>query len=264
MAGDAQGLSGLRARFDAPGPLFSALLSVPEPAIATILGLSGYDYVIIDVEHGPFTLTSIRACVEALANTPSSVMVRTASGSDVEIKQVLDLGVDGVQIPSVSTPDEAASAVRAARYPPEGVRGIGAGRATRYGLDTRRYLCSANASIAVVVMIEDRCGVDNAAAIAAVRGVDGIVIGPMDLSADLGVTGELSHEALTDATRKLIAGTLAAGTKVGTGCSPDQVGLLAAEGMTLFTCFMDTIDLGRFATQALHLARSSLEERKMP
>jgi 4-hydroxy-2-oxoheptanedioate aldolase len=108
-------LSGLRARLHEPGPLFNAVLGLPEPGIATILGHAGWDYVVIDAEHGPFTLTSLRACVEALASTPARVVVRPASGDATAIKQLLDLGIDGIQIPTVASAAAAAAPVAAAR-----------------------------------------------------------------------------------------------------------------------------------------------------
>jgi 4-hydroxy-2-oxoheptanedioate aldolase len=249
-------LSGLRARLHETGPLFNAVLGLPEPGIATILGHAGWDYVVIDAEHGPFTLTSLRACVEALASTPARVVVRPASDDATAIKQLLDLGIDGIQIPTVASAAAAAAAVAAARYPPGGRRGIGTGRASGYGARLHEYLQEANGRIAVLAMVEDAAGVAAAGEIAAVDGLDGIVVGAMDLSADLGVPGQPGHPSVVAAVESVVQAALAHGTKVGTGCRPDDVGRLSAEGMSLFTCFVDSMGLADAAAAALQSARA--------
>jgi 4-hydroxy-2-oxoheptanedioate aldolase len=248
-------LPDLRTRIGSGGPLFNAILSLPEPAVGAILGSSGYDFVVIDAEHGPFTLDSVRTCVEAIQATSAAVVVRSASRGDAEIRQLLDLGVDGVQVPMVSSAEQAAAVVHAARYPPLGGRGIGGGRAAGYGLGLSNYLARANASIAVLVMIEDAAGVDAAPAIAATDGIDGIVIGTMDLSASLGFIGQPGHPEVTTAVTEITAAATAAGVAVGIGCRPGEVPELRQRGMTLFTCFIDALGLGLAARGALTEAR---------
>lgn len=252
---DPTGLTGLRGRLHAPGPVLNAVLSLPEPGLATILGHSGYDFVVVDAEHGPFTLDTLRNCVEALASTPAATVVRLAGSSDVEIKQALDLGVHGIQVPNVASARQTAEIVRAARYPPAGARGIGGGRASRYGMRLPEQLQTANGSVAVLVMIESRAGVRAAAEIAAVDGLDGIVVGLMDLSADLGVTGRLDDPSVSGALDEVVAAAVAQRIKVGTGCRPEDVPSLAAAGMTLFTCFVDAMGLAAAAQAAVLIAR---------
>src|SRR5918997_6207556 len=105
-------LAGLRRRLREPQPLAGAILSLPEPGLATILGGSGFDYVVVDAEHGPFSLATLRAVLEALANTSAHAIVRVAANDPTLIKQTLELGVDGIQVPSVGSAAEAAAAVR--------------------------------------------------------------------------------------------------------------------------------------------------------
>jgi len=250
------GFTGLRARFHEPGPLFSALMMIPEPAIGSILGWSGLDYVMLDAEHGPYTLASLRACAEAIHATPAAVVVRTASQDAVEIQQLLDLGADGVLVPRIGSAEEAAAVVRAARYPPEGRRGVGgAVRATRYGLDALSYLGGANTSVAALAIIETRCGVANAAEIAAVPGLDGILVGPTDLSADLGVPGVLDHPPVLAAFDTVLDCALAAGLKVGGRAEPRSA---AERESTLAYCFTDTLDVAAAAAAAVENARKAL------
>jgi 2-keto-3-deoxy-L-rhamnonate aldolase RhmA len=155
---DGLAFAGLRKLLSSPGPVYSAILTIPDPGAAAILGWSGFDYVVIDAEHAPFTVSSMRSCVDALASTPAASVVRVLANDPAQIKQALDLGVDGVQVPSVRDAEAAAAAVSAARYSPEGTRGVGMGHATRYGSNLREYLRDANAQVAVLAMIEDAVG----------------------------------------------------------------------------------------------------------
>jgi 4-hydroxy-2-oxoheptanedioate aldolase len=248
MTAQAEPLEGLRKVLGSPGPVYSAILTIPDPGVAAILGWSGFHYVVIDAEHAPFTLESMRACVDALASSPAASVVRVASGDAWHLKQALDLGVDGVQVPSVRDADAAAAAVSASRYSPAGSRGVGLGHATRYGSNLQEYLGQANARVAVLAMIEDAAGVENAPEIARVEGLDGVVIGPFDLSADLGLLGQLDHPTVQAAFDRVIESCVAAGTKVG---SLGDVAALARRGVTLFTCFADGTALGASARQAV-------------
>ena len=248
MSAGTQPLAGLREVLGRPGPVYSAILTIPDPGVASILGWSGFDYVVIDAEHAPFTLESMRSCVDALAASPAAAVIRVAANDSSHLKQALDLGVDGVQVPSVGDAAAAADAVSASRYSPVGARGVGMGHATRYGSNLEDYLSGANARVAVLAMIEDRAGVENAAEIARVEGLDGVVIGPFDLSADLGLIGQIDHPTVQAAFDHVIESCVAAGTKVGT---LGDVKALARRGVTLFTCFADGSALGASARKAV-------------
>jgi len=251
-------LAGLREVLKRPGPVYSAILTIPDPGVAAILGWSGFHYVVIDAEHAPLTLESMRACVDALAPSPAASVIRVAANDPTHLKQALDVGADGVQVPSVRDAAGAAAAVSASRYSPEGTRGVGLGHAARYGANVEDYLASANARLAVLAMIEDAAGVEHAAEIAAVDGLDGVVIGPFDLSADLGVMGQIDHPTVRAAFDQVIEASVAAGTKVGT---LGEVSALARRGVTLFTCFIDGVALGASARQAVADAEAAWADR---
>jgi 2-keto-3-deoxy-L-rhamnonate aldolase RhmA len=148
--------------------------------------------------------------------------------------------------------------VSGSRYSPEGARGVGLGHAARYGANIEEYLREANSRIAVLAMIEDRSGVENAAEIAAVDGLDGVVIGPFDLSADLGLLGQLDHPTVQAAFDHVIDSCVNAGTKIGT---LGEVAALARRGVTLFTCFIDGSALGASARQAIDDASAAWAAR---
>lgn len=247
-------LQGLRARLHEPGPLYFAQTMFPEPGITSLLGSCGFDYVMIDVEHGPFTLSSLRSCLEALASTPAYGVVRCASHSEVEIKQVLDLGADGLMVPRIETADEAAAIVRAARYGPEGIRGVSrAVRAARFGLEAMSYFENANESIAVIAIIESRRGVDNVEEIAAVPGLDGFMVGGDDLAADLGVFGRPGDTGLRDAIDRVVDAAIAAGLKVGARAPRTA----AERDSMLIACLNDAIALLDTARQSLEFQRNA-------
>lgn len=249
--------TGFRHRLNDGVLTIGAFTAIPDPALGTILGRSGFDFVVIDAEHGPFTLTSLRACVEAIEATPAASVIRVAANDPVLIKQALDLGIDAVQVPTVSTGAAAEAAVRASRYAPAGRRGMGFGRASRYGLEIERAIREADASTAVIAMIEDAEGVENAAAIAA-SGVDAIFVGPFDLSASLGVPGETAHPTVVAGLERVVAAATEAGVAVGTVCAPEEAAALAAAGMRLLTTFIDSLGLAAAAQASARRSREGI------
>jgi len=249
---DVNAFGGLRGRLRAPGAIYVAQMLIPEPAIASILGMCAFDFVFMDVEHGPFTLSSLRACVEAFASTPAAPVVRTASDSPTEINQLLDLGVEGVIVPKVETREQAAAIVSAARYPPEGTRGVSrVVRSARYGFDSA-YVETANSNVAVFAIVESALGVHNVEEIVAVPGLDGVFVGADDLSADLGLFGRYEDGRVRQAVDEIVAATRSAGLRICGGYGPPAP---EEEDLTIQHCFLDAIGLAS-------AARESLEARK--
>jgi len=158
-----------------------------------VIAGAGYDWILLDMEHSPNDLESLLAQLQAAAPYPTHPVVRVSWNDMVTIKRVLDVGAQSLLIPYVSTVAEAKSAVAATRYPPAGVRGVaGTTRATRFGR-VQGYAKRAHEEICVLVQVETREGLDNIEAICAVEGVDGVFIGPADLHASLGHTGETAN-----------------------------------------------------------------------
>jgi 4-hydroxy-2-oxoheptanedioate aldolase len=161
-----------------------------------VIAGAGYDWILLDMEHSPNDLESLLAQLQAAAPYPTHPVVRVPWNDMVTIKRVLDVGAQSLLIPYVSTVGEAKSAVAATRYPPAGVRGVaGTTRATRFGR-VQGYAKKAHEEICVLVQVETREGLDNIEAICAVDGVDGVFIGPADLHASLGHTGETANPAV--------------------------------------------------------------------
>ncbi|MCF6306052.1 MAG: aldolase/citrate lyase family protein [Rhodobacteraceae bacterium] len=172
-------------------PQIGLWMCMADSYAAEITAGAGYDWLVIDGEHSPNDLRSTLRALQAMAAKPVSPVVRVPIGKEYLIKQVLDLGAQNILVPMVETADQARDLVRAVRYPPHGRRGVGAigARATDFGR-VADYITTADAQICLIVQVESRAGLAQLDEIAAVEGVDGVFIGPADLSTDMGFAGQ--------------------------------------------------------------------------
>src|SRR3982750_4542648 len=158
-----------------------------------VIGGAGFDWLLLDMEHSPNDLENLLAQLQAAAPYGTHPGVRVPWNDMVTIKRVLDVGAQSLLVPYVSTAQEARAAVSFTRYPPAGVRGVaGTTRATRFGR-VKDYAKRAHEEICLLVQVETQRALDNIEAICAVEGVDGVFIGPADLHASLGYTGEIAN-----------------------------------------------------------------------
>ena len=197
-------------------PAAGMFLSSGDCTAAEICAGAGLDYLLIDGEHAPLSLETVLAQLRTVAGYGVPVMTRVPALDAVLIKQYLDLGAQTLLVPMVDDADQASRAVEAVRYPPHGVRGVGSALA-RSGRWNRipGYLADADRHVSLFVQIETRAGVENARAIAETDGVDGIFVGPSDLSASMGLLGQQSHPDVVAAVESVIRAANAAGTVVG-------------------------------------------------
>lgn len=198
-------------------PAYGVLHSLAHPQVAELIGLAGCDFAVIDGEHGLGGEAQHVACVQALAATAATSVLRIPSRDSVRVKRALDVGVEGLLVPDVRTPEEAAAIAGACFYPPRGQRGFAAGtlRAANYGFAVDDYVASNGGELLLCLMIESAEGVDKVAEIAAVDGVDVIQVGPFDLSYELGVPGQFDHPRFVEALQRIEAGVRAAGKVLG-------------------------------------------------
>ena len=158
-----------------------------------VIAGAGFDWLLLDTEHSPNDLESLLTQLQAAAPYPTHPVVRVPWNDMVMIKRVLDIGAQSLLVPYVSTPEEAAAAVSYTHYPPVGVRGVaGTTRASRFGR-VKDYATRAHEEICLLVQLETQRALDNLEAICAVEGVDGVFIGPADLHASLGHTGQIAN-----------------------------------------------------------------------
>ncbi len=179
---------------------FGLWLGLGETFSAEICAGAGFDWLLIDAEHGPNDLRSILAQLQAIAPYPTQAIVRPPQGDHVLIKQLLETGVQTLLIPMVETAEQARGLVSAMRYPPEGIRGVGSAlaRASRWGR-VAGYSEQANAQMCLLVQVETRLGYENLDEILAVDGVDGIFFGSADLAASYGYLGQSTHPEIVAA-----------------------------------------------------------------
>lgn len=197
-------------------PLAGMWVCSGSPLIAEICAGAGLDWLLIDMEHSPNGLESVLAQLQAAAATSVTTVVRVPTADPAVIKQVLDLGAQNLLVPMVSSVAEAEAAVRAVRYPPRGIRGVGSAlaRSARWNR-VDDYLADADQHVSLLVQIETVAGVEAAASIAAVDGVDGVFAGPSDLAASMGLLGQQTHPEVVAAVRRVFSDARAAGTPVG-------------------------------------------------
>jgi 4-hydroxy-2-oxoheptanedioate aldolase len=200
------------------------VLSLPGAALAELAGLA-LDFAWIDLEHGALGLGDVQAMAVGLAAAGCAAHVRLPSAAADVLPAVLDAGVDGVVAPRVERAEHAADLVRALRYPPAGRRGFGPRRAGRYGRTPRFWAESAAATC--TVQIESRAGVAAAAEIAAVDGIDALVLGCSDLSLDLDVPQDLGSGTLRAAVGAVAAAAAATGRRFGIAASGDPAAICA-------------------------------------
>ncbi|WEX12213.1 aldolase/citrate lyase family protein [Chelativorans sp. AA-79] len=185
-------------------------VALGNPISAELCAGAGFDWLLLDGEHGPNDLRSILHQLQAMSAYPSSPVVRIPVADATHIKQMLDIGAQTLLVPMVDTPDQATSMSRAMRYPPRGTRGIGAALARASGFNSiPDYLQTADAEVCLLVQAETRRSIEKLEAIAATEGVDGVFIGPSDLAADMGFTGRAEAaeviEVVEDAIGRLVA-----------------------------------------------------------
>ena len=191
-------------------------LGLANATTAELCAGAGFDWLLVDGEHAPFDIPTLEAQLRSIATSSSHPVVRPPIGETWIIKQLLDIGAQTLLVPMVDTPEQAHEVVRATRYPPHGIRGVGAAlaRASAYNR-VGDYLTTANDQICVLLQVETTRGLANIEAIAAVDGVDGIFIGPSDLAADMGHLGNPGHPDVQHAVRSGLARILASGRAAG-------------------------------------------------
>jgi 4-hydroxy-2-oxoheptanedioate aldolase len=238
-----------KARLLAREPQIGLWLALADPYAAEICASIGFDWLLIDAEHAPNDVRTVLAHLQAVAPYESHPVVRPPVGETHLLKQFLDIGAQTLLIPMVESAAQATELVRAVRYPPRGVRGVGSAlaRASHWN-QIPGYLQRADAEVCLLVQVESAEGLENLDEIAAVEGVDGVFIGPSDLAAGLGHLGDPAHPEVQDAIVSAFARIHARGKPSGVLIQDEQ---LAQRYLSLGCSFVAVgTDIGLLARSA--------------
>ncbi len=225
--------------------------ALANPITTEVLGLAGFDWLVLDGEHAPNDVTTFIPQLMALKGSHSAPVVRPPTNEPVIIKRLLDIGFYNFLIPFVETAEQAVRAVSATRYPPAGIRGVSVShRNNNYGT-IPDYFSIINDNITVLVQIESQEGVDNIDAITAVDGVDGVFVGPGDLSAALGYLGQPNHPDVQRVIRHIFASVEALGKPSGILAPAEADARRYLEWGARFVAVGSDLGVYRSGTQAL-------------
>jgi 2-keto-3-deoxy-L-rhamnonate aldolase RhmA len=216
-------------------------LNLGSPLTVEIAGKAGFDWLLIDLEHGSGDFSELVHQLQAAGCTSAAPIVRIAWNEAPRFKRALDLGPSGIMVPYVNTADQARQAVEAMRYPPKGIRGVASlNRACGFGTGFEQYFMTANDQLLTVIQIETRQAVEQVEAIAAVDGADVLFVGPTDLSASLGLERRFDHPEFRKALTRVVAACRSEGKAPGILVSnPEQVEFMVNVGFTFIALGSD-------------------------
>ncbi len=239
----------VRSRLATQGALYGAFCMGATFQSAEVLGGAGFDFIVLDAEHAAVSLSTLHAQAGFAAANGAAVLVRSASRHEHVLKPLLDIGFDGVLVPTIRTASDALEAVRSVRYPPLGNRGIGGCvRATRYGRDPGYYR-RANRELALLLLVESQQGVGNLDEILAVPGIDGIYFGPGDFASDAQIAAGQTSEEVMNIMDACIRRVRSAGLIAGIQARDTQVTRYARCGANLIGVGVDMQLLAAAADQ---------------
>jgi len=230
-----------------------AWAQIASPFTAEILSSAGFDWLMLDMEHGPGDLMTLVGQVHAMKGNDCVPLVRTPWNDFVIIKRILDAGAQGVLVPYVNNRSEAEGAVKACKYPLEGIRGVaGSPRAPGYGQNVGNYLQKANEQIFIMIAVETPEAVANLDEILEVDGLDGIFIGPMDLASSMGYFGDPSQAEVQTVIREIETKVLAAGKVLATTTGTwEGAQILFERGYQMLMLMADGVSLAKLANETI-------------
>jgi len=179
-------------------------LSIPSTSIAEIMSQAGFPWLVIDMEHSVIDFETMQSMFLALESNKCIPLVRLSGKDPNQVKRVLDAGAYGIIVPMVNTEKEAKLMINSIKYSPVGERGVGLARAHGYGINFKNYFDNYNEHSIIICQIENKIAVENIDKILSVNGIDGIILGPYDLSASYGIPGELENPLIINAEKRVL------------------------------------------------------------
>lgn len=250
-------MKGIKQRIKSGETVFGCWLNLGNALTAEIVGQTGYDWVLIDLEHGAGNEKDVLSQLQSLGTSSSAALVRVEGHQRQRLHRILDLGAEGIMAPHINNAAEAKEFVEGLRYPPHGVRGVAKMvRATQFGRAFDEYYATANKNILGIVQIESVEALGHLDAIASIDGVDVLFIGPADLSMALGIYGQFDHPLFIDALAKTVDAANRAGKATGILLfNADDLSKYQQMGIRMIACGAD-------ATFVAEGARNNLSKLK--
>jgi 2-dehydro-3-deoxyglucarate aldolase len=246
-------MNNLKSRLRNRETVIGTIVTLSSPVVAELLSEVGFDWLFVDVEHSPLDWQAAQTLLQA-ARCPC--VVRVPLCDEISIKKALDIGADGIIVPQVNSRAEAERAVRYAKYPPQGTRGVGIARAHGYGPRFQEYVSRANDEITVIVQAEHIEAVNHIHEIVGVEGIDAMLVGPYDLSASMGKAGQVTDPDVRRAISRVKAECDACNMPLGIfGATPEAVKPYINAGYSLIAVGIDTTLLADAASQIIHQLR---------
>lgn len=239
-------LTKFKKKLEDGNPVFGPFMKSTDPAFIEVAGYSGFDFVILDMEHGPVGFSDLQNLIRAALVANIIPIVRTSDSSEISIAKPLDLGALGVQIPQVTSGKMAEDCIKAARFFPKGERGVCRFvRAADYSLMPREeYFIKAN-EILIIIQLEGKEAILDIDNILKVEGIDIIFIGPYDLSQSLGVPGQVNHPLVIEAMNNIVNRARSMGIVVGTFTDTPQAAEMWKKAGVRYISY--SVDVGIFA-----------------
>ena len=242
-------------------PLIGTIFSMGAPQVAEMISSSGFDWVMIDMEHSTLSLDSVQVALQILGSNILKI-VRVPGNDEIWIKRVLDTGCDGILVPMVNSFEDALKVVRYSKYPTLGKRSVGVARAHKFGSTFTEYVNNANDDQIVMIQIEHKDGVKNIDSILTVKGIDSIFIGPYDLSASMGYMGQVDHPEVRAAIDLIKMKCKKAGIPFGIfGSTPESLEKDMADGCTFPLCGVDSSILSGSYKELAHSLKINLNRK---
>jgi 2-dehydro-3-deoxyglucarate aldolase len=231
--------------------LLGSLLTLPSPEVAEILAMTGLDWLFIDLEHSTMGAGEAQAILQAVGGRVDCLL-RLPLNDEIWIKKALDTGAAGIILPQVNTAEEARRAVSLSRYPPQGSRSVGLARAHGYGMKFQEYLERANEEVVVVIQAEHILAVQNIDALVGVEGVDAVLVGPYDLSASMGLVGQVDHPEVRAAIERVRRACQEKGMPLGIFATTTQrASHFLSQGFNLLAVGSDALFLSQAASSTV-------------
>jgi len=179
-------------------------ITIGHPSVIDIMSSAGFEWLVVDMEHTSIDLTTAHNLIATIQASGMKALVRVSKNEEVIIKRILDMGADGIVVPMVKSKSDALEAIDYAKYPPIGKRGVGLFRAQKYGLGFEEYKKWVNEELVIIAQIEHCEAVENIEEIITTEGIDGVIIGPYDLSGSMGYPGEYHRDNVKEAIAKVL------------------------------------------------------------